>query len=1247
MATSDKLGAMPLQFPEVQRYFKRLLYYIIASDKMDSAKAVLLSTCGDRAFDLIETLFSPADIDDDEITFDDIKERVLSHLTPKRILHYERHQFHSMTQGSDAIATFVQRLQDRASRCELGELRDDLVLTQFIFGLNDKELREKLLSKPELTIESAIQDCLLAESVQKAANPSVPSVSSVRRAVSHRSQATDKSNGPKEAKGARQFHRCFSCGKDNHLRNNCKFRDAKCHSCGKVGHISVVCRSRKEKFKAKICSNMSELPISQTDASSNVVMSASVSESASLIYLDLKVGNKSESFLLDSGSQVTIIPHARAKYLGLQMTNSVLPKVTAFGGFDIPIVGVIDSLDISTPDCSHSGRVLVTAEGATSVLGMDFLIPLGYVSFSSNPISFSDTNIEASFRLKENVSMDGLCYAARSLPFAMKGMVENELQRLLKLGIIYPVDNPTMAAPIVPVVKQKGATNPIRICGDYSLTLNKIIDRDQYCVPRLEEILEKVSSCKLFSVLDLSDAYLQIPLSPESQSYTCIATHVGYFAYKSLQFGVSAAPLIFQEVIDKVLKGISNVAAYQDDIIIGGHCKEDHDRVFQQVKERLEAFNFVVNETKSQICKKRVKFLGFVLDCGKLLPDPDRVKAFQSLTSPKDKSQLRSALGTLRHYGLFCKNFSSIARPLYLLLKKNVPWRWSDVHKNAFQTLLQTIPSGCICGYDHSKPLYVFADASKEGLGFVLSHDLEQHEIVWLGSRVLTPAEANYSNIEREALALVEAVKYFHKFVAGRKFTICSDHRPLQYIFDQKTVRSDRISARLQRWAITLRAYDYDVKYIKGEFMFTADTLSRFPSDATALSPEVNMLELNSLSDFPSGTTLLNDIARSDDSSLRTLKRYVVHGWPNHISPAMLPFSRGREEYTIQDGIIFRGLRILVPSKLQPYVLRLLHQDHPGIVKMIRLARQYFWWPSLDSDINAFIRSCRTCQINARKRTKFRLSSWEETTFYLERVHVDVAHWRDFHVMVFVDSYSKWLDVQILRDLTSKSSMQALRRTIKYVGIPVSLVSDNGLNFASDEFSKFCSDNLIKHIFTPPGHHASNGQVERVIQDLKIYLNKCSIESKEEFEKQTINFCLFRNSTPAVNGSVPSDFVFQKSLRTRLSAVCTERSRPSEPHPVYIRVEGKKPIEGLVFGKHGRNTHFDERNRLVHESDITTRTSDEPTPGESPLSPQQPTEPLPEEFETAQEETVEPVQPEPLLPRRSTRPRRQPDRFGS
>ena len=276
-------------------------------------------------------------------------------------------------------------------------------------------------------------------------------------------------------------------------------------------------------------------------------------------------------------------------------------------------------------------------------------------------------------------------YPARSLPFSMKTMVEVELKRLIAAGIIYPVDNPAISAPIVPVVKQSGASRPIRICGDYSLTLNRIIDRDSYTLPRLEEILQKVSGATVYSVLDLEDAYLQIPLDTASQRLTCISTHLGHFAYTKMQFGISAAPLIFQEAIDQVLYGIPYVSAYQDDILIGAPTKELHDTSLHTVKEKLATYGFKVNKRKCQESCRQVRFLGFILRNGQLLPDPERVEAFKHIPSPVNKEQLRSLLGSLRHYHHFCPNFSSIARPLYALLKRDARWNWTTVHSMRFQ----------------------------------------------------------------------------------------------------------------------------------------------------------------------------------------------------------------------------------------------------------------------------------------------------------------------------------------------------------------------------------------------------------------------------------------------------------------------------------------------------------------------------------------------------------------------------------
>ena len=167
MATS-KLGDMPLQFPEVEQYFKRLDFSLLATDRVHLAKAVLLSTCGSTAFALIETLIASADVTRDAVTYDVIRNSVLNHLRPRTLLHYERHQLHSMTQNNDSISTFVQRLKEQANKCNFGELRDKLILSHFLFGLSDNTLRAKLLSTTDLTLDAAVHQAALHESIASA-----------------------------------------------------------------------------------------------------------------------------------------------------------------------------------------------------------------------------------------------------------------------------------------------------------------------------------------------------------------------------------------------------------------------------------------------------------------------------------------------------------------------------------------------------------------------------------------------------------------------------------------------------------------------------------------------------------------------------------------------------------------------------------------------------------------------------------------------------------------------------------------------------------------------------------------------------------------------------------------------------------------------------------------------------------------------------------------------------------------------
>ena len=224
-----------------------------------------------------------------------------------------------------------------------------------------------------------------------------------------------------------------------------------------------------------------------------------------------------------------------------------------------------------------------------AILGLDNLSKIeSNVNSVIAPIRIKDDEPCIDFHIKQNTNISGKIYAARSIPFSLKPMVEIELKKLIAEGIITPEENPIMSAPIVPVLKKN---EQVRICGDYRLTINSIIDVDQYHINTIDEINEAISGGKFYSRLDLKSAYLQLKLSDNARKFTTISTHMGHFSYTRLPFGVSSAAAIFQEFMDThIVKDIPGVKAYQDDIIIAGHTKADHDQRLNAVQNRLSKY---------------------------------------------------------------------------------------------------------------------------------------------------------------------------------------------------------------------------------------------------------------------------------------------------------------------------------------------------------------------------------------------------------------------------------------------------------------------------------------------------------------------------------------------------------------------------------------------------------------------------------------------------------------------------------
>ena len=465
------------------------------------------------------------------------------------------------------------------------------------------------------------------------------------------------------------------------------------------------------------------------------------------------------------------------------------------------------------------------------------------------------------------------------------------MDRLEKSGVIEKVSQSDWATPIVVVRKPDGK---VRICGYFKVTVNPVLKNDVYGypLPLPEELFHKLNGGTKFTKLDLADAYLQIRLDEMSKQLVVLNTYQGLYCYRRMPFGLSCAPAIFQRIVEQTVADIRTRCC----LLTGRHHnhRKNRGRPHGKSTEDLATGEWNVSKTvDSDYAKASVHFykpvwhtyLRHMINKDRIRPQVDKVEAIKKMPMPNNPKELRSFLGMINYYDRFLPGLATKCACLNDLLHKD---KETDKHLEAVEVVKETLSSvDTLTHYDPKLPLTLACGASPVGVGAVLSHiypDGKEKPIAY-ASHKLTKAEKNYAQTQKEVLGIVFGVQKFKQYLLGKKFKLQTDHKPLLSIFHPQKGIPEVAASRLQRWAITLSAYDYEVQYKPSAQHGNANALSRLPleSEDGAGNEEEEMvclIEEQQLDNLPLKRKDIKE-ATEQDQILSQVFNYTLHGWPN------------------------------------------------------------------------------------------------------------------------------------------------------------------------------------------------------------------------------------------------------------------------------------------------------------------------------------------------------------------------------
>ena len=1204
-ATATKFEAFDSTSELWSNYYTRFCTFTKANSIPEEKKTfVFLTNQSTDVYRLLHNLAAQQDDSKDvnDLTIDDIRRFMEQQFDPTKFVVRERSKFWSQPKRKpgETINELAARIRRYGATCDFKRIKDpqdEAFRTAFICLVNNEAVTKALykLKEDELSFTKAVEKANEIEDAAKVAKESIfgstdASVNKVKARPNFKKKKNPSAHNKDDEKPSTSAKVCYRCAKKGHIANDCKYKSAKCNFCDITGHLEAACRkkqtsevkriSKEEIKKVKVLSNDKKLP---------------------KLEAEIEINGKAFNFELDTGACANFITEEFWRKIGKPKLQNATHRYESATRHHLPIMGLFKA-SVKYGNEVKDMEFIVTKIPELNLLGRDAILQMN-ISLDKVIENFvtEDNGCNGNVnKVRDNFKPDNTLQKAckqlcaefpdlfkpelgclkdieleikfkaeakpvfckpRPVPFAIQEDLAQVYDAGIKKGIWKPTQFNEYGTPVVPIRKTLlpgQCKRSLRVCGDYSVTVNPQLETHRQPLPLPEDLMRKLGGGYGFTKIDLADAYNQIALGPESQRRLALSTHKGVLLQMRLPFGISSAPGYFQEIMEQLTGDLPGVAVYLDDILISGTTAEEHLKNLRRLFTRLNEKGLRCRLEKCVFAQSSVEYLGHRLS-NEGISKGSKVDAVKGMPAPKDVSTLRSFLGSVQFYGKFLPNLSSMSEPLHRLTRKNATWKWGKEEEDAFKKLKESLQEDSVLAhFDPSLQIGLSCDASNVGIGAVLFHrysDGSERPIA-NASKTLTSTERNYSQIQKEALSIIFGLKKFHQFLYGRNFILVTDHKPLIAMFGPDKATPTLAANRLARWSLLLSQYDYTIEYRKTTEHGNADALSRLP-----IGPDTEFDGEESGEDVDTVCTI-NTISlqlkpndsdalpkeTAKDAILSKVIRYTREGWPSNEDRCdeMKCFYKNRESLTTCNGCLLYGSRVVIPATLRKHVLDLLHLGHFGMERMKQLARTAVYWPHIDEDIMKASRNCTACGEHQNKPSKPPVHPWMLPEKPWSRIHVDHAiNFMGSNWMVVVDAYSKYPCIHMTQSVSTKSTTELLEQDFAHFGYPHTIVSDNATTFMSAEFKEWCKERGIVHLTGAPYHPATNGAAERLVQTFKKALRKSNLPPRHALQE----FLLQYRRTPTPCGYSPSELLNGRQIRTKIDALL--------PSPVHIS-QGKQ-----------------------------------------------------------------------------------------